>query len=86
MQELVNKDLDFFKSQFALENEKLNEIIRGEIDLRFSSDVELKNLANLMLSKMSSELNTFKGAVEKQNKIFAKELREVSQDSAERDN
>ena len=39
MQDILNKDLDFFKSQFALENEKLTEIIKGEIDTRFSSDV-----------------------------------------------
>lgn len=39
VQELVNKDLEFFKGQFAMENEKLTEIIKGEIDTRFSSDV-----------------------------------------------
>lgn len=39
MQDIVNKDLDFFKTQFALENEKITEIIKGEIDTRFSSDV-----------------------------------------------
>lgn len=38
-----------------------------------------------MLSKISGEMNDLKGAVEKQNKIFAKELREVATDSAERD-
>ena len=39
MQEILNKDLDYFKTQFALENEKITEIIKGEIDTRFSSDV-----------------------------------------------
>lgn len=85
MQEILNKDLEFFKSQFALENERLTEIIKGEIDTRFSSDIELKNLTNLMLSSITTEINEFKGAVEKQNKIFASELKEVSHDSSERD-
>lgn len=43
MQEVTKKELDYFRSQFALENEKLTDIIKGEIDTRFSSDVELKN-------------------------------------------
>lgn len=85
MQEILNKDLEFFKSQFALENEKLTEIVKGEIDTRFSSDIELKNLTNLMLSSVTTEINEFKSAVEKQNKIFATELKGVSQDSSERD-
>lgn len=85
MQEILNKDLEFFKSQFALENEKLTEIVKGEIDTRFSSDIELKNLTNLMLSSVTTEINEFKSAVEKQNKIFATELKDVSQDSSERD-
>lgn len=85
MHEILNKDLEFFKSQFALENEKLTEIVKGEIDTRFSSDVELKNLTNLMLTSITTEINEFKSAVEKQNKIFASELKEVSHDSSERD-
>jgi len=86
MQEVLNRDIDFFKSQFALENEKIAEIIKGEIDTRFSSDVELKNLTNLMLSSITTEINEFKSAIEKQNKIFASELKDISHDSAERDN
>lgn len=39
MQQVMNKDMEFFKSQFALENEKLTEIVKGEIETRFSSDV-----------------------------------------------
>ena len=39
-----------------------------------------------MLSSVTSEINEFKSSVEKQNKIFAAELRDVSHDSAERDN
>ena len=86
MQEMLKKDMEYFRSQFALENDKLTDIIKGEIDTRFSSDVELKNLANMMLNSLTSEVNDIKGAMDKQNKIFAKELKEVSQNSAERDN
>ena len=39
-----------------------------------------------MLSSITSELNEFRSSMEKQNKIFALELKEVGQDSAERDN
>lgn len=38
-----------------------------------------------MLNTISTEINEMKGAVEKQNKLFAKELKEVAADSAERD-
>ena len=86
MQEMLKKDLDYFRSQFALENEKLTDIIKGEIDTRFSSDVELKNLANMMLNSLTGEVNDLKASNERQNKIFAKELKEVSSNSAERDN
>ena len=86
MQEVLKKDMEYFRSQFALENDKLTDIIKGEIDTRFSSDVELKNLANMMLNSITGEVNELKGSMDKQNKIFAKELKEVSQNSAERDN
>lgn len=39
-----------------------------------------------MLNSITTEINEFKGSVEKQNKIFAGELKEVAQESAERDN
>jgi len=39
-----------------------------------------------MLNSLTGEVNDLKGSIERQNKIFAKELKEVSANSAERDN
>ena len=50
-------------------------MIKVEIDTRLSSDVDLKNLTNLMATGLTNEISMIKETMEIQNKKFADDLK-----------
>eukprot|EP01016_Furgasonia_blochmanni_P055862 TRINITY_DN9415_c0_g2_i1.p1 TRINITY_DN9415_c0_g2~~TRINITY_DN9415_c0_g2_i1.p1 ORF type:complete len:518 (+),score=148.64 TRINITY_DN9415_c0_g2_i1:65-1618(+) len=66
--------------------EKITDMIKDEMNSRLESDNDLKGHINAVSANILEDLNLLKDSIEKQNKIFAKDLKEIAADSAERDN
>ncbi len=61
-------------------------MIKVEIDTRLSSDVDLKNLTNMMATGLTNDITMIKETMEIQNKKFAEDLKQLSHDTAEKAN
>jgi hypothetical protein len=61
-------------------------MIKVEIDTRLSSDVDLKNLTNMMATGLTNDINMIKETMEIQNKKFAEDLKQLSHDTSEKAN
>jgi hypothetical protein len=84
--EQLRTDYELFKSQQNQLTDKITEMIKLEVDTRMSSERENKAANETMLKKIIEDLNLFKEAVEKQNKKFAKDMKEANGENSERAN
>lgn len=84
--EQLRTDYELFKSQQNQLTEKITEMIKLEVDTRLASDKENRGLTEASVKRMVEELTLFKEAVEKQNKRFAKDLKEANAENSERAN
>eukprot|EP01022_Parablepharisma_sp_SALTPOND_P028633 TRINITY_DN712_c0_g1_i1.p5 TRINITY_DN712_c0_g1~~TRINITY_DN712_c0_g1_i1.p5 ORF type:complete len:350 (-),score=74.39 TRINITY_DN712_c0_g1_i1:2511-3560(-) len=79
-------DYELFKSQQNQLTEKITEMIKLEVDTRLACDRENRMLNETSIKKLIEELNGFKEAVEKQNKRFARDMKEANAENSERAN
>lgn len=84
--EQLRTDYELFKSQQAQLTEKITEMIKLEVEARLQGEKDSRNVTEAVFQKFVDDMTTFRDAVEKQNKRFAKDLKEVSTESSERSN
>ena len=84
--EQLRTDYELFKSQQNQLTAKITEMIKLEVDTRLTCDRENRAANEAAIKKIIEELGMFKEAVEKQNKHFAKDLKESNSENSERAN
>jgi len=84
--EQLRNDYEAFKSQQNQLTEKITEMIKLEVDTRLACDTENRALNEAAIKRMIEEFGVFKEAIERQNKIFAKDLKESNAENSERAN
>ena len=84
--EQLRMDYELFKSQQSQLTEKITEMIKLEVETRLQGEKESKMVTEAIFKKFVDDMTAFKELVEKQNKRFAKDLKEVSTESSERSN
>jgi len=84
--EQLRMDYELFKSQQNQLTEKITEMIKLEVDTRLACDRENRTLNEVAIKKIVEEITAFKEAVEKQNKRFAKDMKEANTENSERAN
>lgn len=82
--EQLRTDYEQFKLQQNQLTEKITEMIKLEVDSRLFSEKDAKSFTEAMFKKIIEEMNAFKEAVEKQNKRFARDMKESNNENAER--
>jgi hypothetical protein len=80
----VRYEVDGFKSQQLQVTDKLSEMIKVEVDQRMQSDKDSKLLISNMLKNVMQEVGTIKESQDGTVQNILKEVKEASQDSAER--
>ena len=80
----VRYEIDAFKSQQLQVTDKLSEMIKVEVDQRLTSDKDTKMLVQNLLKNIMNEVGSIKEAQEGTVQKILKEVKEASQDSAER--
>lgn len=79
-------DYELFKSQQSQLPEKITEMIKLEVETRLQGEKETKMVTEAIFKKFVDDMTTFKEFMEKQNRKFAKDLKEISTESSERSN
>eukprot|EP00826_Nyctotherus_ovalis_P004177 TRINITY_DN10875_c0_g4_i1.p1 TRINITY_DN10875_c0_g4~~TRINITY_DN10875_c0_g4_i1.p1 ORF type:complete len:316 (+),score=110.62 TRINITY_DN10875_c0_g4_i1:1253-2200(+) len=77
-------DYELFKSQQSQLTEKITEMIKLEVETRLEGEKESKMVTEAIFTKFVDDMTAFKELMEKQNRRFAKDLKEVSTESSER--
>ena len=84
--EQLRMDYELFKSQQSQLTEKITEMIKLEVETRLQGEEKTKIVTEAIFKKFVDDMIMFKEFVEKQNKRFAKDLKEMSTESSERSN
>jgi len=84
--EQLRMDYELFKSQQSQLTEKITEMIKLEVETRLQGEEKTKIVTEAIFKKFVDDMTMFKEFVEKQNKRFAKDLKEMSTESSERSN
>ncbi len=84
--EQLRTDYELFKSQQNQLTGKITEMIKLEVETRLVGEKENKAVTEAIFRKFVDDMNLFRDAVEKQNRRFAKDLKELSTESSERAN
>lgn len=77
-------DIENFKNQQVQVTEKLSEMIKMEVDQRLQTDKESKNLYQGLIKNVMQDVAVLKETTELTVAKLAKDVKEASQDSAER--
>ena len=77
-------EIDAFKSQQLQVTDKLSEMIKVEVDQRLTSDKDTKMLVQNLLKNIMNEVGSIKEAQKGTVQKILKDVKEASQDSAER--
>lgn len=84
MNDSVRYEIDGFKNQQLQVTDKLSEMIKVEVDQRLTSDKDTKMLVQNLLKNIMNEVGTIKESQEGTVAKILKEVKDASQDSAER--
>lgn len=80
----VRYEVDGFRSQQLQVTDKISEMIKIEVDQRMQSDKDTKMLISNMLKNVMAEIGQLKEGQEVTIQKILKEVKDASQDSAER--
>ena len=80
----VRYEVDGFRSQQLQVTDKISEMIKIEVDQRMQSDKDTKMLISNMLKNVMAEISQLKEGQEVTIQKILKEVKDASQDSAER--
>jgi hypothetical protein len=84
--EQLRMDYELFKSKQSQLTEKITEMIKLEVETRLEGEKETKMVTEAIFKKFVDDMILFKEFMEKQNRRFAKDLKEISTESSERSN
>lgn len=84
LQESFRKEYDIYKDHQSELVQKITQMIKAEIQVRLSSQLDLKKLTSDIANELVTDLNNIKEALAASNKKLNFSIREVSNESSER--
>lgn len=84
VQDNLRKEYDLYKNHQSELVEKITEMIKSEIEVRLSNQMDLKKLTSNIANEIVNDVNNLKEALSTSNKKLSHAVREASAESAER--
>lgn len=84
VQESFRKEYDIYKTHQSDVLERIGELVKEEVQVRVSSEINLKKLTSDIAHEIVNDLNGVKEAISSSNKKLNLAIKEVASDSSER--
>jgi hypothetical protein len=84
VQESLRKEYDLYKNHQGELVDKITEMIKSEIEVRLTTQLDLKKLTSSIAHEIVNDVNGLKEALSTSNKKLSFALREASSEAAER--
>ena len=84
VQESLRKEYDLYKSHQGELVDKSTEMIKSEIEVRLTTQLDLKKLTSSIAHEIVNDVNNLKEALSSSNKKLSYAIREASSESADR--
>ena len=84
MQESLRKEYDIYKNHQGELVDKITDMVKSEIEVRLSTQLDLKKLTSSIALEIVNDVNNLKEALAASNKKLSYAIREASSESAER--